>query len=91
MTLNLVKTYVFTMPYESLALLHVILHGISGALYQSVFWVAVSKNLPKNYEGIAIAMISLSNNIMNSVCPIITGYLIGPKMNKVSSLDAIFF
>ena len=91
MTLNQIKTYVFTQPSEAMAFIHVILHGISGALYQSVFYVAVSKNLPKNYEGIAIAIMCLNNNLMNALCPLITGYLIGPQMTKVNSLDAIFF
>jgi len=65
--------------------MHVVLHGIAGALYQSVFWAAVCKNLPRKYEGIAISLISLSNNLMNSICPIITGKIVGNMMTKITA------
>ena len=91
MTLNLLKTYIFRDPSVTLAFIHVILHGICGALYQSVLYNGVSKHLPAKYEGIGIAMVSLMNNVMNCICPIVNGYLIGPNMTKETSLNAILF
>ena len=91
MTLNLLKTYFFTEPSVTLAMIHVILHGVCGALYQSVLYNGVSKHLPAKYEGIGIAIVSLMNNVMNCICPIVNGYLIGSNMTKESSLSAILF
>jgi hypothetical protein len=85
MTANFIKTYFYSEKSIFLAILHVVLHGVAGALYQSVFWAAVCKNLPPKFEGIAISFISLANNAMNSIAPIITGHIIGDTMTKTSA------
>lgn len=85
MTINFIKSYIFDQRSYFLAILHVVLHGIAGALYQSVFWAAVCKNLPKRYEGVAISLISLANNVMNSICPMISARIIGTFITKESA------
>jgi hypothetical protein len=91
MTANFLKTYFYSEKNYFLAILHVVLHGVAGALYQSVFWAAVCKNLPPKFEGIAISFISLANNAMNSVAPIITGYIIGKEMTKTNAQYCIIW
>lgn len=91
MTANFLKTYFYDEKNYALAILHVVLHGVAGALYQSVFWAAVCKNLPPKFEGIAISFISLANNAMNSVAPIITGHIIGKEMTKTNAKYCIIW
>ena len=61
------------------------LHGVAGALYQSVFWAAVCKNLPNKFEGIAISFVNLANNVANAIIPIIIGHIVGDKITKISA------
>ena len=91
MTLNFIKTFQYQEKSGIIAIVHVVLHGVSGALYQSIFWAAASKHQPKGFEGIGISLINMGNNSMNFVVPMITGKIIGETLTKESAKNCIFF